>query len=141
MRERIDSYTKTHPWLVALENDAVLGYAYACPHRMRAAYRWSVDTAIYLRGDAQSRGIGKGLYTELLRLLKLQRFHSAFAGIALPNEASIALHRSVGFTPVGIYRKVGYKAGAWRDTSWWQLQLADSTAPPEEPLPLSEVLA
>jgi L-amino acid N-acyltransferase YncA len=141
MRERIRSYTQTHPWLVAVDNDAILGYAYACAHRTRAAYRWSTETAVYVRSDAQCRGIGKSLYLELFRLLKLLRFHGAYAGITLPNDASIALHRSVGFTPVGIYREVGYKAGAWRDTSWWQLQLGDSTAPPEEPLRPADLLA
>lgn len=134
MRERIRTYTQTHPWIVATEGDTILAYAYACAHRTRAAYRWSADSAIYVREDARGRGIGKGLYTELFRLLKLQHFHSIYAGITLPNEASIALHRSVGFTPVGIYREVGYKNGAWRDTSWWQLQLAGVQAPPDEPL-------
>jgi L-amino acid N-acyltransferase YncA len=134
MRERIRSYTQTHPWLVATENAIILGYAYACEHRTRPAYRWSADSAIYMREDARGRGIGKALYLELFHLLKLQRFHSVYAGITLPNDASIALHRSVGFTPVGIYREVGYKNGVWRNTSWWQLQLSDPNAPPDEPL-------
>ncbi len=142
MRERIRSYTQMYPWLVASEEDAtVLGYAYACPHRARPAYRWSAESAIYVREGSQGRGIGKALYFELFRLLKLQRFHSVYAGITLPNDASIALHRAVGFTTVGIFREVGYKCGAWRDTSWWQLQLADSSVPPEEPLRPAEVQA
>jgi L-amino acid N-acyltransferase YncA len=135
MAERIRSYTLTYPWLVAEDQDGILGYAYASAHRARPAYRWSVDAAIYIREEARGRGVGKVLYGELLRLLKLQRFHSVYAGIALPNDASIALHRSMGFTPVGIYEQVGYKAGAWRDTSWWQLQLAGPDTPPDEPLP------
>jgi phosphinothricin acetyltransferase len=140
VRERIRSYTRTHPWIVTASEDAgILAYAYACPHRSRPGYRWSVDTAIYVRQGAQGQGIGKALYAELFRQLKLQGFHSAFAGIALPNDASIALHRAVGFTPVGIYRKVGYKNGAWHDTSWWQLQLERSTEPPAEPLLPSEI--
>lgn len=141
MAERIRSHTQTHPWVVVSEDEDMIGYAYASQHRTRPAYRWSADTAIYLRADAQGRGIGKALYLELFRLLKLQRFHSVYAGIALPNDASIALHRSVGFMPVGIYREVGYKAGAWRDTSWWQLRLGDSDAPPEEPLRPQDVVA
>lgn len=139
MRERIASYTEKYPWLVAEENGAILGYAYACAHRTRAAYRWSVDAAVYLREDARGRGIGKALYRELFRVLKLQGFRSVYAGIALPNDASIALHRSVGFTEVGIYRRVGYKDGAWRDTSWWQLELNSRDARPEEPLQPGEV--
>ena len=139
MRERIASYTEKYPWLVAEENGEVLGYAYACAHRSRAAYRWSVDSAIYLREDARGRGIGKALYSELFRILKLQGFRNVYAGIALPNDASIALHRALGFTEVGIYRSVGYKDGAWRDTWWWQLPLNSGDAAPKEPLAPGEI--
>lgn len=139
MRGRIASYTDKYPWLVAEEHGDILGYAYACAHRGRAAYRWSVDSAIYMREDARGRGIGKALYTELFRLLKLQGFRSVYAGITLPNDASIALHRVAGFTEVGVYRRVGYKDGAWRDTSWWQLQLDIGDAAPSEPLTPGEV--
>jgi phosphinothricin acetyltransferase len=139
MRERIGSYTKTHPWIVAMEDAEILGYAYACTHRARPAYRWAAETAIYVRESAQGRGIGKALYHELLRLLKLQHFHGVYAGITLPNDASIALHRSVGFTPVGVYREIGFKNGAWRDTSWWQLRLERTSAPAGEPLVPSEI--
>lgn len=134
MAQRISSYSQVYPWLVAEDERGILGYVYASAHRSRPAYRWSVDVAIYVRDDARGRGVGKALYRELFRLLKLQRYHSVYAGIALPNDASIALHRSMGFTPVGIYTHVGYKAGAWRDTSWWQLQLLGPDTPPDEPL-------
>lgn len=134
MRERIRKYTELYPWLVAEENGAILGYAYACAHRERPAYRWSVDSAIYVRENARGRGVARALYEELFRILKEQRFHSVYAGIALPNDASIALHRSMGFSLVGTYKQVGYKDGAWRDTSWWQLQLSSGDAPPQEPL-------
>lgn len=124
MRERIRSYTTTYPWLVAISDDEVLGYAYAIAHMDRPGYRWSVNSSIYLREEARGRGTGKALYAELFRLLEQRRFHAVFAGIALPNEASTALHRSLGFTHVGIYREVGFKFGAWIDTSWWQRRLA-----------------
>jgi phosphinothricin acetyltransferase len=139
MRERIASYTEKYPWLVAEERGQILGYAYACAHRSRAAYRWSVDSAIYVRESAQGRGVGKALYSELFRILKLQGFRSVYAGVSLPNDASIALHRSLGFAEVGIYRRVGYKDGAWRDTLWWQLQLDSDDARPEEPVQPGEV--
>jgi L-amino acid N-acyltransferase YncA len=129
MRERIRSYTAAYPWLVAISGDDVLGYAYACAHRERAAYRWSVNSSIYLREEARGRGLGRTLYAELFRHLETRRFHAVFAGIALPNEASVALHRSLGFTHVGTYHEVGFKFGAWFDTSWWQRRLSvDATA-------------
>lgn len=133
MRERILA-NRPYPWLVALEDDVLIGYAYASRHRLRAGYRWSVDSTVYLAEHARGRGVGKALYGELFDRLRAQRFHNVFAGIALPNDASLALHRSLGFTHVGIYRRVGYKLGAWHDTSWWQLRLTDDSAGPDEPL-------
>ncbi len=138
MRVRMRSTGGKYPWLVAIDGERVVGYAYAGVHRPRESYRWSVETTVYLDEEARGRGIGKALYLQLLSLLRAQRFHSAFAGIALPNDASIALHRSVGFTHVGTYREIGYKHGAWRDTSWWQLQLTRDDVPPQEPLPVMQ---
>jgi L-amino acid N-acyltransferase YncA len=117
IRNRILSYTATYPWLVAASGADVIGYAYACAHMDRAAYRWSVNSSIYLREEARGRGIGKTLYSELFRQLEARRFHAVFAGITLPNEASVALHRSLGFALVGIYREVGHKFETWFDTS------------------------
>jgi len=134
MRERIVAGSVKYPWLVAVDRDAVVGYAYASAHRSRAGYRWSVDSTVYVAENARGRGVGKAVYAELFERLRAQRFHNVFAGIALPNDASIALHRSLGFTHVGVYRRVGYKDGAWRDTSWWQLRLTNDAAPPDEPL-------
>lgn len=121
-----------YPWLVHEAEDGVLGYAYASAHRERAAYRWSVDVSIYLSPRAHRRGIGRGLYHRLLKILELQGFHAAYAGIALPNAASIGLHEACGFTPVGVYREVGHKFGAWRDVGWWGRTLA---APSQDPAP------
>ncbi len=136
IRERMRSSAGKYPWLVAFDGERILGYAYGSTHRTRASYRWSVETTVYIDEAARGRGVGKALYSKLLELLKAQRFHSVFAGIALPNDASIALHRAVGFTHVGTYREIGYKNGAWRDTSWWQMQLAGPDAAPHEPLPV-----
>jgi L-amino acid N-acyltransferase YncA len=124
MRERIRALTTTHPWLVAAAGDEILGYAYACAHQERAGYRWSVNSSIYLREESRGRGLGKQLYSELFRQLEARRFHAVFAGITLPNEASIGLHRSLGFALVGTYREVGLKFGTWFDTSWWQVRLS-----------------
>ena len=141
MAERIRRTTITHPWLVAVKDQTgeVLGYAYASGHRDRPGYRWSVDVAVYVDATATGRGVGRGLYDRLLPLLDGQGFHRAYAGIALPNDASVALHRATGFEPIGTYREVGFKHGAWLDVQWWSHPLATPAIPPAEPIPLAEV--
>lgn len=114
----------SHLWLVATAQDgAVAGYAYASTHRERAAYRWAADVAVYVDAGHTGQGVGRALYAELLPRLRDQGLWTLCAGIALPNAASEALHRRSGFTPVGTYRRIGWKAGAWRDVRWWQLDL------------------
>ena len=135
MARRIAGTLTTHPWLVAEGDNEILGYAYAGKHRERAAYRWSVDVSAYVREDARRMGIGRLLYERLLAILRAQGFRSAFAGIALPNAASVALHEAVGFRPLGIYKDVGFKLGRWHDVGWWRVGLSDSALPPDEPKP------
>jgi phosphinothricin acetyltransferase len=120
MAARIARYGASHAWLVAERAGTVIGYAYAGPHRDRAAYASSCDVAIYVGPGAVRSGVGRALYGELLGRLKAQGRHAAFAGIALPNAASIALHEACGFRHLGTYREVGWKLGAWRDVGWWQ---------------------
>lgn len=120
MAARIASALHRHGWLVAEDDGAVLGYAYGSGHRTRAAYRTSCDVAVYVDPGQKRRGIGRALYEALLPRLKNRDIHAAFAGIALPNDASIGLHRSMGFELVGTYREVGWKMGDWRDVSWFQ---------------------
>ncbi|MFM9936141.1 MAG: arsinothricin resistance N-acetyltransferase ArsN1 family B [Novosphingobium sp.] len=120
MAARIARYGASHVWLVAERGGAVIGYAYGSPHRERAAYTSSCDVAIYVGSGCARSGVGRALYNQLLGLLKAQGLHAAFAGIALPNPASIALHEACGFTPLGIYREVGWKMGRWSDVGWWQ---------------------
>jgi len=134
MGQRIRNYVQFAPWLVFAGSDQrVLGYAYASKHRERMAYQWSVDVAIYVDTTQRRRGIGRALYTSLAALLRLQGFYAAHAGITLPNAASVALHEFVGFRPVGVYRGVGYKLGAWHDVGWWQLSLRERTSEPVPP--------
>ena len=120
MGERIAKHGVSYAWLVAEVDGAVAGYAYGSPHRERAAYASSCDVAVYVDPTHARHGLGRALYAELLPLLAGKGFHAAFAGIALPNAASIGLHEAMGFTPVGIYREVGWKLGGWRDVGWWQ---------------------
>ena len=139
MRARIEKTLVMHPWLVDERDGRVAGYAYASQHRARAAYQWSVDVSCYVHPDARRKGVGGALYRALLAILRRQGFQSAFAGIALPNAASVRLHESVGFTPIGVYRESGFKLGAWHDTGWWQCRLGDAVANPEPPRPLGSL--
>jgi len=127
---RIRNTLMAYPWLVFERNGDVIGYAYASRHRARAAYQWSVDTSAYVDEKFRRRGVGHALYLSLLAVLEAQGFVNAYAGIALPNPASVALHERVGFTPLGVYRGVGYKLGAWRDVGWWQRPLSGVDVPP-----------
>jgi phosphinothricin acetyltransferase len=132
MRERITKTLAELPWLVSEDAQGkVSGYVYASKHRERPAYRWSVDVSAYVREDARGQGVGKRLYPALFAELAALGYVQAFAGIALPNQASLALHASVGFQPIGIYRKVGFKLGAWHDVGWWQKELRAPTEPAE----------
>jgi len=140
MAARITATQAAWPWLVAEIDGAVAGYAYGSRHRERAAYRWASDVSVYVSAAHRLRGVGRGLYVALLDRLAAQGMRIACAGIALPNPASVALHESLGFEPVGVYRSIGFKLGRWWDVGWWQLALgpaenAEHAAPPAEPRP------
>ena len=139
MARRIASIGERFPWLVAADAQGMLGYAYACEHRSRAAYRWDVDVAVYLDPRAHRRGVGRELYRRLFALLRVQGYVSAYAGIALPNAASVGLHEAMGFVAVGVYREVGYKHGGWHDVGWWSLRLQPAPPHPAEPIPFPQL--
>jgi len=122
-----------HPWLVAEEHRRVLGYAASSPFRPRRAYRWCVETSIYLTPEACGRGIGRALLTRLLDRLQSHGFVSAIGAIALPNGPSVRLHEALGFTHAGTYREVGFKFGEWIGVGLWQRGLAPRTPSPQEP--------
>ncbi len=140
MAARIQKITVKYPWLVEDFDGIIAGYTYASAHRERAGYRWAVDVAVYVNEQFRGRGVGRALYTSLLAVLRSQGFLKAYAGVALPNPSSLALHRAMGFTPVGVYQNVGFKNGAWRDVCWWQLALGPELAPPPEPRPITEII-
>lgn len=146
MAERIVHTLPRWPWLVSERDGEILGYAYAGAFAQRACYRWSVTTSVYVRQDHWRHGVGRGLYTALLTLLAEQGFRSAYAGVTLPNEASVGLHQAMGFEPVGVYRDAGFKLGRWHDVGWFQraLQPDAARAPrtePAEPVEVTAVLA
>jgi phosphinothricin acetyltransferase len=117
-------------WLVADDAGIIAGYAYGSQHRERAAYRWSTEVSAYVAPGHHRRGIGRALYNVLLPELAERGFCSAFAGITLPNDASVGLHAAAGFTPVGVFRAIGWKFGQWHDVAWYQRRLRD--VPPSQ---------
>jgi L-amino acid N-acyltransferase YncA len=119
------------PWLVAASDAGVVGYAFASRHRQRVAYRWAADCSVYVSEGRRGSGIGRRLYERFIDEMRALGFVSLFAGIALPNAASVALHESCGFRPVGVFPNAGFKHGAWHDVGWWSLRLAP---PPDDPV-------
>ena len=141
MKVRIEAGRGLYPWLV-LEDEAggLAGYAYATTFRVRAAYRFTVETSVYLSPRHQGLGLGRRLYQALLTTLEAQGFTQAIAAIALPNPPSVRLHEAVGFVAAGRYAKIGFKLGGWHDVGLWQRALAPATNPPTEPRKLAELL-
>ncbi len=137
MSQRIADTLTKYPYLVATDDQqTVIGYAYASAHRPRASYRWSVDTAIYVDPSHRRSGVGSALYSRLIPMIKSQGYTRAYAGITLPNVASVGLHERLGFEPIGVYTAVGYKLGLWRDVGWWELSLTNELPMrPTEPGP------
>jgi phosphinothricin acetyltransferase len=124
-----------YPWFVAEEDGALLGFATSSPFRSRPAYRWTVETGIYLAAEAHGRGVGTALLTPLVAMLTRQGYVAAIAAITLPNEPSVRLHEKLGFFHTGTYRQVGYKLGEWLDVGLWEKELAARTSAPQEPQP------
>lgn len=124
---------KAHAWLTAEIDGAVAGYAYAAKHRERAAYQWSVDVSVYVSAQHRGLGVGRALYDELFPQLITRGFYTAYAGITLPNAASVGLHEACGFRPIGVYTSVGFKLGAWHDVGWWQRELRPRVGTPAPP--------
>lgn len=139
MAERMRATLERTPWLVAERDGDVIGYAYAGPHHQRPGYRWSVNISVYVAPGQVRQGIGRRLYDELLDLLRRQGFVNVYAGITLPNAASVALHEGIGMRRIGLYEGVGFKHGAWHDVAWYHLRLVVPEEHPPEPIPLPEL--
>jgi L-amino acid N-acyltransferase YncA len=132
IQARIRDYSRLG-WLVAEVDSEVVAYAYASPHRTREAYQWCCEVSVYVDDAHQRRGLARRLYTELFTMLKKKGYVNAYSGITLPNDKSVALHEALGFKPVGVYEKIGYKLGAWHDVGWWGLTLNPHPANPKIP--------
>jgi phosphinothricin acetyltransferase len=141
MAGRIQKITSRFPWLVAEDDGLVAGYAYASPHRDRAAYRWAAEVTVYIHERFRRRGVGRALYSSLFAFLRLQGYCKAYGIITVPNAGSTGLHEAMGFELVGTFRNAGYKAGVWHDVSWWALTLRPPVNPPPEPRPFPEIAA
>jgi L-amino acid N-acyltransferase YncA len=133
MARRIAAAQRRHAWLVLEDGGRVVGYAYGTAFHSRAAYRWACEVSVYLELGRRRTGGGRMLYEALLARLTERGFRVALAGTTLPNEASVGLHRALGFEPVGTYRRIGFKHGAWHDVAWSQRILAGGDDPPPEP--------
>jgi L-amino acid N-acyltransferase YncA len=133
MAERIAAAQRAHAWLVLEHGNQVVGYAYGAPFKARAAYRWACEVSVYVEPGRRRTGAGRALYEALFDRLRERGYLRAAAGMTLPNDASEGLHRALGFTPVGTYRRIGWKHGAWRDVAWMQLDLGGDQDPPAEP--------
>jgi L-amino acid N-acyltransferase YncA len=139
MHDRIVNILQLYPWLVAEVDGRVAGYVYATQHRERAAYRWSVDVAVYIDPSYRRQGLGRSLYNALFSILREQGFVRAYASITLPNDSSVGLHESIGFLPLAVFPGVGYKLGSWLDVGWWHRELQPSVARPVMPTSFHEI--
>lgn len=138
MSARIESTLVTHPWLVIDQDGSVAAYAYATPHRARSAYQWSCDVSVYVGEKLRRTGAARMLYVTLFQTLVRQGYATAFAGIALPNTASVGFHEHMGFEAIGVYPRVGFKKGTWRDVGWWSRSLQVFEGEPTAPLLFSK---
>ena len=133
MAERIAAATRTHAWVMLEDEGRVVGYAYGGPHQKRAAYRFSCEVSVYVEQGRRRTGSGRTLYEALFERLTTRGYRMAVAGMTLPNQASVGLHQAMGFQQVGVYRRIGWKLGAWHDVAWVQRALGVEREPPAEP--------
>lgn len=126
---RVRKYHSAWRVVVAECDGQVIGYAYGSQHRERAAYRWSAEVTVYVHAAHRGAGVGRALYAALLPALAEAGYCNAYAGVALPNDASVGLHIAAGFQQVGTFPRVGYKHGDWRDVAWFHAALRESPPP------------
>ena len=128
-----------YPWLVCEIDGQLAGYAYASAFRSRTAYQWTTETTVYVHPDFQRRGLSQALYHSLIAILRAQGYCNAVGVIALPNAGSIRAHEAVGFRQIGVFENVGFKAGGWHHTGWWQLELRPMPKSPQPPRAIGDL--
>lgn len=138
-RRRIGTTLAEYPYLVWEQDGRPLGYAYAHRFREREAYRWGAELSVYVDAGAHGRGVGRALYEELMRLLKLQGIRTVYGCITLPNDKSVGLHESLGFAAAGVFHAAGFKNGAWHDVIWYEKALMPFDERPAPPVPYPDV--
>ena len=141
MKIRIMNCLQKYPWIVCVVDGMIAGYVYATKHREREAYQWSCESSVYVYDDFKGKGIGKKLYQLLFKILRLQEFRNVYAGITLPNDASVNLHEKCGFKHFATYENIGYKLRRWQTVGWWKLQINNYDLNPPPPIKISELNA
>lgn len=134
MGKRVVDVAPTHPWIVLIRDGEVAGYAYGRQLQARAAYRWSVETSVYVGSGQRGAGVGRALYLSLLEVLARQGYRQAVGGVALPNPASVRLHEACGYRLTGVQKRLGWKLGAWHDVAWFQREIILDPGPPVDPI-------
>jgi phosphinothricin acetyltransferase len=129
-----------YPFVVAEKEGVLGGIAYASPWKLRGAYKWTCEVTVYVRAGHERQGLGRVLTERMLEILEAQGYRSIVAVIALPNEASVALHEGLGYEHAGTLTRLGFKNGHWRDVSFWQRFFGDPESEPDEIKPVSEVV-
>lgn len=136
---RIETISERYPYLVCELEGETVGFAYASAHRERSAYMWNAELSVYIDKSHCRLGIGHSFYSALIEILKLQNIQTVYGGVAVPNENSEWLHKSLGFEAAGVYRKTGFKLGRWHDVVWYEKQIGSHTTPPRAVVPISEI--
>jgi L-amino acid N-acyltransferase YncA len=129
-----------YPFLVADKDGVLGGIAYASPWKLRGSYGWTCEVTVYTRAGHERQGIGQDLSRRMLDILEKQGYRAIVAVIALPNDASVALHQALGYELAGTLKNLGFKLDQWRDVSFWQINFGDPDTPPSDIKPVSEVV-
>lgn len=137
--QQIEECTKKYPWLVCEADGHIVGYAYVHQYRTKEAFDWAVECTVYVKNGRQREGIGTALYKALFAILKAMGIKVVYAAILSSNDASIKMHAGCGFSSFAVFKKCGYKLGAWHDVTWMELALGERDSAPRPPIWAAEL--